>query len=206
MDYNQRGRSNVTNFKDTQIILKLAEVNSNDIFCDLGCGNGNVCRWVSKKVNFVYGVEEYKKRYHSAITNIKKFRTTNVRILNKSYCKLSTLKKLRKGTIFYCTNNESLGFFKKFEKIMPKNVRFVTFYLPPYPIKPKSYDEWYYLMITPFDLAKNKNDWIKSVTTRKSLQGLITEIKEQFPDDYEERILELEEDLTGIEWICNKKK
>ena len=41
MDYNQRGRSNATSFKDTQIILKLAEVNSNDIFCDLGCGNGD---------------------------------------------------------------------------------------------------------------------------------------------------------------------
>jgi len=189
MDYNQRGRSNATSFKDTQIILKLAEVNSDDIFCDLGCGNGNVCRWASKKTNFVYGVEEYKKRYHSAIMNIKKFGCTNVKILNESYCKLSTLKKLRKGTIFYCTNNESLGFFKKFEKIMPKNIRFVTVYLPPYPIKPKLYDEWYYLMTTPFDLAKNKDDWIKSVTKKKSLHGLITEIKE-FYEDYEERILD----------------
>ena len=137
--------------------------------------------------------------------NIKKSRCTNVKILNESYCKLSTLKKLRKGTIFYCTNNESLGFFKKFEKIMPKNVRFVTFYLPPYPIKPKSYDDWYYLMITPFDLAKNKNDWIKSVTKRKSLHGLITEIKQDF-HDHKERTLELEEDLIGIDWISNKKK
>ena len=72
MDYNLRGKSNATSFEDTQIILKLAHATPKDIFCDLGCGNGNVCRWASKKVNFVYGVEEYKKRYQTAISKIKK--------------------------------------------------------------------------------------------------------------------------------------
>jgi len=204
MDFNLRGRSDITNFEDTQLILKLANVTPKDIFCDLGCGNANVCRWASKKVNFVYGVEEYKKRYQTAISNIKKYRCTNVKILNESYCKISTLKKLRKGTIFYCTNDESLGFFKKLETTVKPKSRLVTYYLPPYPIKPDNFDDWFYVMTTPFSIAKSKQDWIKSVTRKGTLNGLIKEIKRDF-EDYKEKICDLEESFLTVDLISKTK-
>ena len=205
MEYKLRGRSDATSHEETKLILKLANATSKDIFCDLGCGNGNVCRWTSKKVDHVYGVEDYPKRYRTAISRIKKYRCNNVEILNEKYSKISTLKKLRNVTIFYCVNAETIGFFKKFQEIMPNNVRFVTLFPPPYPIKPKTYDKWFYLLTTPFELAKNKKEWIKSVTKKKTLSGLISELKQEGGYS-EEDIIELEEDLKGIDWIRNNKK
>jgi len=199
-DEGWRGNPGATGYEDLKLILKLSKATSSDIFCDLGCGNGDVCRWTSKNVKSVFGVDDDKNRFLSAKRNIKKFRCDNVKILNEKYGLINTLRKLKSATIFYCTNEESLGFYRKFEKVVNPETRFVTYYLPPYPIKPDSFDDWYYLMTTPFSIAKSKKEWVKTVTHKGSFKGLIREIKRDF-EDHEEKILDLDEGFKGVDWI-----
>ena len=200
MQEKDRGRSDVTSFKDLKLILQLAEIKPSDIFCDLGCGKGNLCRWASKRLKYSYGIEESKRRYKSAKANMKKFSVRNATILNHNFRLSQTLRKLRQCTIFYCTFDEDLGFFKKFQDIVKPKTRLITYYLPPYPIMANSFEDWFYLMVTPFSIAKNKTEWLKSVTKKGSFNELVKDIKRDF-EDHEERILDLEESLDGINWI-----
>lgn len=108
-----RGRQNVTKRKDVRIILKLVNASSEDVFCDLGCGDGNVCRWSLEVVKRAIGVEDDKKRYRKALHNTKKH---NVKILNKSYADWKTFRNLHKCSIFYIVNEEGFDTFEKIEK------------------------------------------------------------------------------------------
>jgi len=210
MDEHSRGKSNSTNYEETKLILKLTKATKNDIFCDLGCGNGNVCRWASKFVKLTYGTEDSKQRFRSAIKNIKKYQCKNIKILNANHRYEKTLKILRKCSIFYTTGDESLGFFMNLENFVNPKTRIVSYYVPPYPIKPNSFEGWFYLMITPFTLARSKREWVRSVTTKRSLDGLIKEtkflIKEGKRDlkDHEDRILGLKERITSTDSIKKK--
>lgn len=195
-----RGNPKATSQKDLWRIFRLAKVAKNDIFCDLGCGYGNLCKWSIKKVSSAIGTEDDRQRYKKALQNTSKL--DNVEILNGNYQDTKILVKLEKGTIFYCTNGLSLGFYKKFEKIMKPKTRLVTYYLPPYPVKPTSFDGWYYQMITPFSIAKTKKEWIQSISKKGSFSNLIRKIKRDYDNEY---VRNLEEDIEGIEWLKIKK-
>jgi len=201
MTENLRGNPKVTKQKDLWRVLRLADATKNDIFCDLGCGYGNLCRWAVQKVSFAIGTEDHKDRFRKAIKNTQRHK--NVKILNENYRLQKTLLKLRKGTIFYSTNAESLGFYRKFEKIVKPKTRLVMYYLPPYPILPDSFDDWYYLLTTPFKTAKTKNDWTKSVSNQGTFSKLNREIRIHFVD-HQQRILDLNEEIVGIDWIRKK--
>ena len=192
-----RGIPNVTLKKELLKILKLVNASSDDIFCDLGCGYGNLCKWASKKVKFAIGTEDDKKRYCKAIRNVKLSGRKNIKILNENYRHLSTLRKIKHCTIFYCTNDLTLGFYKKFEDNVNNNVYLISPYLPPYPILPEFYTVWFYFMKTPFRFAKNKSEWIRVVDKKGSLSHLKARMRRHFPEDF----LELEESISGLDWI-----
>jgi hypothetical protein len=194
-----RGDPKATSKKELRRIFRLAKVTKRDVFCDLGCGHGNLCRWAIKKVSSAIGTEDDKQRFKNARSNTKKFE--NVKILNENYRAEKTLRKLRQGTIFYCTNELDLGFYRKFERIMKPETRLVTFYFPPYPVKPNSFDGWYYLAITPFRIAKTKKEWLKSVTKKGTVSSLVRKIKRDFD---QELVFSLEEGFDGIDWIRTK--
>ena len=40
--------------RDIRMMLKLAEANKNDVFCDLGCGHGQLCIIAVKEFNVKY--------------------------------------------------------------------------------------------------------------------------------------------------------
>lgn len=203
MSEDWRGKPNTTKRKELLKILKLVNASANDIFCDLGCGNGNLCKWASKKVKFAIGMEDDKKRYRNALRNIKVSKCKNVKILNENYRDPRVIRKLKDCTIFYCTNDLTLGFYKKLGDAVNHKTYIVSYFLPPYPILPEFHDGWFYFMKTPLRLAKNKSSWIKAVDKMGSSSHLERKIRNDF-EDYEDKILELNESISGLGWAAQR--
>lgn len=197
-----RGRQQVTNRRDVRTILRLVNASSEDIFCDLGCGDGNVCRWSLEVVKHAIGVEDDKKRYRKALNNTKKY---NVKILNKSYADLKTFRNLYKCSIFYCVNEEGFDIYEKIEKIAERGTYVVSFLFPPYPIKPEKFDGLFYAVRTPYQLAKNEKEWIYSLTKNGSL-GELKKRYSTISSDWEELLLDLHNQALGFDWIYKKRK
>lgn len=204
MTENWRGNPKVTTQKELWKILKLANATKNDVFCDLGCGYGNLCRWAIQHVGFAIGTEDHKKRFRKAIKNTRRFE--NIKILNEDYRYEKTLRKLRKSTIFYCTNEVSLGFHFKLQKILRHKAYFVTYTPPPYPIKAEKYSGLHYLIKIPFELAKTQNEWKKSIAKKGSMNEYRKRFLKKFDhEEYEERLLMMNEEITGIHWISKRE-
>jgi len=55
-----RGNPKATTKKELMKILDLVDASPDDIFCDLGCGHGKLCIWVSKRVRLAIGTEDDK--------------------------------------------------------------------------------------------------------------------------------------------------
>lgn len=205
MSENWRGNPEVTKKKELWKILDLVNASPNDVFCDLGCGHGKLCIWASKKVKHAIGTESDRRRYRIAKRKTRENKSKNITILNEDYRYPRTLRKLRNCTILYCTNGEGLGFYKKIEEVVGSGAYFVTYYIPPYPIKPEFHDDWIYVMRTPFKVAKNKEEWVRALGKGKSLTHLKKRISRGFTD-YKEKILELKEEVAGLEWVFRKRK
>jgi hypothetical protein len=206
MSENWRGDPKITKQKELWRFLKLANATKNDVFCDLGCGYGNLCRWAIQKVNSAIGTEDHKKRCRRALHDTRRFK--NITILNEDYRYEKTLRKLRKCTIFYCTNGESLGFYYKLQKTLHHKAYFVTYTPPPYPIKPENYDGLYYLVRIPFELAKSQYEWKNAIAKKGSMNEYKRRFLKDFDDDheeYKERLLMLNEDIIGIDWVKKRK-
>ena len=160
----------------------------------------------SEKVNLAIGSEDHKKRFRKAQKNTRRFES--IKILNEDYRYEKTLRKLRRGTIFYCTNGESLGFYHKLQKTLKHKAYFVTYTPPPYPIKPVKYDGLYYLTKIPFEFAKSQYEWKNKIAKEGSMDEYKRRFMEEFDDDheeYKERLLMLNEEIIGIDWVVKKK-
>jgi len=206
MSESWRGKPDATKQKDLWRILNLAGYDHDDIFCDLGCGYGNLLRWSIQKVKKAIGTEDHKVRYKKAKRKIKKF--SNIVILNKDYREKSTLKKLRKATIFYTTIGENLGFYHELEKVIGHKACLVTYCPPPYPIKSENFDGLYYSVRIPYSIAKNKKEWLRSITKNASLADFRKRFMIDFDNDaeeYYESLLEMNREIIGIDWIMRKR-
>lgn len=205
MSENWRGNPKITTKKELWKILKLVNATKNDVFCDLGCGYGNLCRWAIQKVGFSIGTEDHKKRFRKAIKNTRRFE--NIKILNEDYRYEKTLRKLRKCTIFYSTNAESFGFHYKLQKTLRHKAYFVTYTPPPYPIKPEKYDGLYYLVRIPFKLSKSQNEWKRAIAKKGSMNEYKRRFLKEFDydhEEYKERLLMLNEEILGIDWVSKR--
>jgi len=208
MEYESwRGDPEVTKKAEFIGILKLVNANSKDIFCDLGCGHGRLCIWASRIVKFSFGVEDRRKRHLVALKNVKKSGRKNVKILREDYTDVKTLSKLKQCNIFYCTNEEGWAFYKKFEETMRRGTYIISPYLPSYPIKPEFHKGWMYVMKTPFTLAKNKKEWINSLSDKKnvSMKDIQRKIYREF-SDYKQRLKDLDDNISGTEWLIEKRQ
>ena len=85
-----RGKPDITRRNELWRILSLANYTEKDIFCDLGCGYGNLLRWSVQKLNEAIGTEDHEERYRKALKRTKKF--SNITILDKDYRYKTTLK------------------------------------------------------------------------------------------------------------------
>ena len=159
--------------------------------------------WASKEVKFCFGIEEKRARFVEAKRNVRKSGRKNIKLLKEDYAELKILRKLKNCSVFYCTNDETWGFYKKLENMMKKGTWLISSYFPPYPIKADLHKDWMYAMKTPFKVARNKKEWLRTITKSGSINSIHRKIRADFKD-YKERIRELDESIEGIEWVKKK--
>ena len=196
MRKNWRGSPKATSNWHLSILLKLVKTSKKDVFCDLGCGYGNLCIFARKKVGQAFGFETMPYRYHRANKNIIKSGLDNIQIFPKSYERPKSLNIIKKCNILYCSNFISLSFYKKLNIILKKNSWLIVYDLPPVPVKPIKKFDWYYIMKFPLQMSKNENDWIRGVTKNKfhKKSDLYRLIKNDLPD-WKRRIKDLSKEL-----------
>jgi hypothetical protein len=207
-----RGNPKTTTRKELWKILELINCDKNDIFCDLGCGHANLLRWSIQKVKYAIGTEDHEKRFKKAIKETKKY--TKIKIFNEDYHYKKTLRKLRNATIFYTTNEISLGFCYELQNTLNHKAFLVTYCPPPYPIKADSYNGLHYSMNIPFTITKNKNEWLRSITKNGSLNDFKKRFIKEFEkygdeyakERYVEEVLNIEQGILGIDWIKKKHR
>ncbi len=199
----ERGNSKLTGKNQLYRILDLVKAKSTDIFCDLGCGQGMTCIWASEKLSYSIGIENYKKNYLKAQKNKRKYKRRNVLFIFNDYEKLEAISRLKKCTIFFCTNELDYDFYKRLENfVKPKQVHFVSQYFAPYPIMSKCRDD-VFIMKTPFKIARNEEEWLHYMLGKgKTRKDLYQEIR-SFPD-LKNKIKELDDDIDFINWLCKK--
>lgn len=191
----EKGRSNATHPKDITRLFNYLNVPNNAVFCDLGCGNGELCIKSVNHVKEAIGFECDAKRYLIAKKKSRDY--DNISIYKENYTHKKAQNKIKKGTIFYSTNELDVEFLKILQRKIGKNKYIIQYYFPPCPIKPQFKVGWYYVIKTPFKFATTKKEWIKSLcgTNVKNYKELRNRIQRYFPD-YDRRFRELQDDLT----------
>ncbi|MCV0373662.1 MAG: methyltransferase domain-containing protein [Nitrosarchaeum sp.] len=191
-----RGSPQVTSNWHLSRLFNMIGVSNTDVFCDLGCGYGNLCIFARRKVNRVFGFETGKYRYHRAKNKIKNANLDNIEIFQKSYTHKKSFPIIKKCNILFCTNVISFEYYQQLNKILRNNSYLLIYYLPPVPVIPFKKFGWYYIVKFPLQLAYYKNDWIKKVTnnTCSTELELFHQIRSDFYD-WKNRIMELKKDL-----------
>ena len=160
-----KGNPKATKEREVLQLLKIIRPTKKDIFYDLGCGHGNVCRWMSKKVKKSIGIESYRPYYLEAIRKTDFTKFPNVNFCFRNYEKID----LEDASILYCTMGFSIPFLKKIQK----QVKLGTWLIipevpPPYPIKSKKY--WpFQIFKTPYRRVKDPDDYARNCIDGKNV-------------------------------------
>ncbi|NIP62408.1 MAG: methyltransferase domain-containing protein [Nitrosopumilaceae archaeon] len=203
-----RGNSQATKKWELDEILEFLEVNNDDVFCDLGCGRGNLCIWASDKVKKSYGIEDNKDRYQKAKQKVLHRKKKNIRLIHGNYEDENTLNKIKDANIVFCINESSLSLYKKLEDALKPNTVFVKLGFPEYPVMRQSFVNDHSIIKIPFKIAKNKNQWINNVLGRKGThKDLHKQIKKDFLKEFaNEQIETIDDDIISIDWLRKKFK
>ncbi|HYL66804.1 MAG TPA: methyltransferase domain-containing protein [Nitrosopumilaceae archaeon] len=198
-----RGNPRLTTKRELNQILDIVNAKPNDVFCDLGCGEGMLCIWASERLKYAYGIENYKKNYSKSQENKRTKLRSNVRFIFKNYDDLEKIPELKKCTIFFCTNGFFPDEFQRLEEFLkPKKFVFVSQYFATYPIMSKKYDN-FYIIRTPFKVAKNQKGWIQYMLGKNKTRKDLLKIMREFPD-YSNKKEELDEIIRHFNWICGR--
>ena len=174
------GNPDVTTYDECLKIFDFAEMTSDDIFYDLGCGYGTVCIVAAQKYSpkKIIGIEARYENFLEA---------TN-RILGKNLEKKIILKNefveninFSEATLIYYSIKPNLNHLLHLSKMMKKNCRIVTPKIPLPTIKPKKTmkinNSNFYLMEGPLEKykAKNSDEWARSISDYKhtGIKGLL---------------------------------
>lgn len=195
-----RGDPRLTRKSELHEILDSVKANSNDVFCDLGCGEGLLCVWASERVKYAYGIEFHRRNYSKAQKNKHKYNLTNVRFIYKDYDDIEDIPELKKCTIFFCSNGLDYEFYQRLERFLKgKKFFFVSQYFAHYPILSKKCG-YGFISRAPFKMAKNEKEWIQHMLGKnKTMSDLLKFIK-KFPN-YKDKKKELQSVLDFINWI-----
>ena len=202
-----RGCMSATTNEDIDQIFDFLDINENDIFCDLGSAKGKTVFYSSKTIKFSYGIENHTKDFQISQNYKKAHKISNVKFIKGNYENRQILNKVSDSTIVYCINDISLSFLKLFEEIFNSETLFVTIGYPPYPIKPHTFiDGYFYVMKTPFKLAKNPNEWATSVLGKIStMKDVYKQIRKDDKPKYANDLIdELKEQTISTHWLVKK--
>ena len=150
-----RGSPTATKKHEFRKLLKNLKFKKKDIYYELGCGYGAICRLLSKKVKKVVGIENSKFRYKKAVRLTPASRYPNITYLRRNFFTLS----FKEASLIYCTQELSFTDFIWLQKKTKLGTKIIVPELPPpYPIKSKRV--WpFFVVQTPFKKVKNENEY-----------------------------------------------
>jgi predicted RNA methylase len=160
-----RGPPNLTKPSEIKKMLRLANANKNDIFYDLGCGNGRVCIHAARKVKKAVGIEDHYYTYKEAVSQARRSNVPDKIIVRRSDIDTA---RFGDATIVYACLKEKSGDRERYERILRKGSRIVTREIPLVGIKPDKIDHPFYLMNIPFKYAEDVEDWARSILRTKN--------------------------------------
>ena len=196
-----RGNSKLTTKSELEEILALVKANSNDVFCDLGCGEGLLCIWASHIVKHAIGIEDHKETYQKALKNKRTTNRTNITLIPKDYNEIEKIPAIKKSTIFFCSNTLDYSFYRELQNFLyPKEVYFVSQYFTPFPIKSKCYNKKWFVTKTPFKIAKTEKQWIESMFGKGKTKRDLLRFMSALPN-YKQNKKELKNDFDYINWL-----
>ena len=149
-------------------MLRLASLNKNDIFYDLGCGNSNAVYIASThyKVKKAIGIEKRKK---SVTELIKKTRDLgNVKVMVDDIRRVD----ISDGNVFlFWFHNDTVikKMIQKFSTELKKGSRIISIWSPPDMIMPDKIDFPFFVSRTPFKFANSIEEQIKAIYGQKCL-------------------------------------
>ena len=167
------GNPDVTTYDECLKIFDFAEMTSNDIFYDLGCGYGTVC---------IAAAENYNLRKNIGIeARIENFLEATNRVLEKDMDKNIILENkfienvdFSDATLVYYTIKPNLHHILHLLKMIQNNCRIITPKIPLPSIIPtkniKINNSNFYLTKGPLEKSKARSieEWIKSVPEYKN--------------------------------------
>jgi SAM-dependent methyltransferase len=167
------GNPDVTTYDECLKIFDFAEMTSNDIFYDLGCGYGTVC---------IAAAENYNLRKNIGIeARIENFLEATNRVLEKDMDKNIILENkfienvdFSDATLVYYTIEPNLHHILHLLKMIQNNCRIITPKIPLPSIIPtkniKINNSNFYLTKGPLEKSKARSieEWIKSVPEYKN--------------------------------------
>lgn len=172
MRNNDENRDFELHSRQIRSLLKFANLNSKDIFYDLGCGTGKIILEVVKQTNVkkVIGIENCRKNYRKARERINSFLKRNIKEIDRIDIWFGDVEDydISDGTVIFNSINEEEDtvksyksqFKKKRRKIITKDLPFVGY-------KSKSNYEsddcWFFLMRYPFVRIRQKRLWLRLV-------------------------------------------
>jgi len=200
MSKDWRGEADGTRKGELTRLLNEIKASERDSFCDLGCGYGHLSiharQWVSKSAGF----ETKKSRYKKAKNRAEKSEFDNIKIFNKSYKHKKSFKIIKNYNVIFLVSDRTKEYMEKLERTIKPNSKILLYYLPPVPLKPHKRIGWYFILRTPFLRAKSEKEWIISVSNKRAQnrKELSDMIRNNFRNDYDERIQLLKEELDNF--------
>ena len=190
-----RGSPTVTKPDEFRNLLKFLKPTKKDVYYDLGCGYGNTCRQISKKVERSVGVEDKPFRFKKALRLTPESRYPNVTFMRRDFFKVP----LKDATIIYCTQELRFSDLAKFSKKIKRGTRFIVPTLPPsYPIKSKRAGQ-FFIFKKPYTRVRNEDEYAQIYSNNKNAI-----MKEMYQDIGRKETKHLQWNISHAESNWNK--
>jgi len=145
----------ITKYHEFYRLQKFIKPTKKDVFYDLGCGDGNTCRWISKKIKKSIGIEKNKNNYKEAVSLNSKRNYLNVEIKNEDFSNTD----YSDATIIYSTDINEEDFIR-IQKITEDNTIVIYPSFPPYPLM-SIRQGGFFILQTPFGRVKDENEYAR---------------------------------------------
>jgi len=160
------GNPDVTTYDECLKIFDFAEMTSDDIFYDLGCGYGTVCIVAAQKYSpkKIIGIEARYENFLEATNRILEKNLEKKIILKNEFVENINFSE---ATLIYYSIKPNLNHLLHLSKMMKKNCRIVTPKIPLPSIKPKTYPMGYEVEVIKFSALQKAEKMTKDSEDRE---------------------------------------